>query len=305
MKIAPPVTVLVVTYQSERTLDPLFRSLDACRDAGLIDCVVVDNSSLDGTTDRVACELPWATLIHAGSNLGFGRGCNLGIERVQTPYTLLLNPDAAIEPASLTSLLAFLQASPRAGIVGPATLCGLSGEPAVLQITGRLPTPASIVRAAVPGIAADRTASQPIEPGVAAFRTGWVCGAVFLIRTELLRRLGGFDPRFFLYWEETDLCRRAAQIGFETWALGTAIARHIAGASSMDEDSRIAGCIARHYYQSRRHYLVKHHGWLAATAAELAEFGLLCAGAALDMLRGRGASKLRPRLQAALLSLPE
>jgi hypothetical protein len=63
--------------------------------------------------------------------------------------------------------------------------------------------------------------------------------------------------------------------------------------------------VARHYYQSRYYYMAKHHGWLAATAAELAEFLLLGMESALDALRGRGLQRLRPRLQAAILSLPD
>ena len=63
--------------------------------------------------------------------------------------------------------------------------------------------------------------------------------------------------------------------------------------------------MAKHYYQSRYYYMAKHHGWLAATAAELAEFVLLGVNSALDALRGRGVECLRPRLQATLLSLPD
>jgi hypothetical protein len=87
--------------------------------------------------------------------------------------------------------------------------------------------------------------------------------------------------------------------------MGTAIAYHIGGASSSDDDSRIAGCIAKHYYQSRRYYLIKHHGWARATAAEVAEFLFLCIRAAADIVRGRSAARIRPRLQAPLLSEPE
>ena len=126
-----------------------------------------------------------------------------------------------------------------------------------------------------------------------------------MIRTELMKRLNGFDPRFFLYWEETDVCQRAEETGFETWALGTALAHHVGGASSLPDDTRIWGCIAKHYFQSRYYYMVKHHGRMAATIAEVGEFVLLGMRSLVDVARGRGLYRLRPRMQAPLLSQPE
>ena len=120
-----------------------------------------------------------------------------------------------------------------------------------------------------------------------------------------MRRLNGFDPRFFLYWEETDVCERAEHEGFETWTLGTAIAHHIGSASAAPDDTMISGCIAKHYYQSRYYYMAKHHGRLAAAIAEIGEFALLGLRTMMDVVRGRGAHRLLPRMQAPLMSEPE
>jgi N-acetylglucosaminyl-diphospho-decaprenol L-rhamnosyltransferase len=132
-----------------------------------------------------------------------------------------------------------------------------------------------------------------------------VCGAIILIRTELAQRLNGFDPRFFLYWEEMDLCRRAAAMGFETWAMGTAQAQHICGASSTVDDTQIFGCIGKYFYESRYYYMIKHHGWLAATLADIFEFAFLAVGTFLDLCRGRGWGRLRPRVQTSLFNRPK
>jgi hypothetical protein len=221
---------------------------------------------------------------------------------VESPYTLFLNPDAAIEPPALRTMLQFMEQRPGAGIVGPATLCGSRDHPQ-LQPTGPYPTPWSVVREAAP-ILRRRSSSVTIVPGAPPMRTGWVCGALLMIRSSLVRQLDGFDPRFFLYWEEIDLCRRAEYAGYENWVLGTALARHVVGASS-DGGPRVGAAVARHYYQSRYYFMAKHHGWLAATVAELAELLLLGMESALDALRGRGLQRLHPRLQAAILSLPD
>jgi GT2 family glycosyltransferase len=290
-----PVTAVVVTYRSARTVGRALAAARRCHDAGLLELVVVDNASSDATREILAREAGWARVRLESVNHGFGRGCNLGFAHVASPYTVFINPDAEVEPDALRTMLEFMERNPRAGIVGPATLC----RDQELQPTGPYPTPWSTVREALP-VLRRRSSAVAIVPGAPPRRTGWVCGAVLMIRSALMRELGGFDPRFFLYWEEIDLCRRAEQAGYENWALGTALARHVVGASS-GEVPRFGTAVAKHYYQSRYYYMAKHHGRLAAAASELGEFALL----SLDALRSRGLERLRPRLQAPLLSMPD
>lgn len=296
-----PVTAVVVTYRSAATLGRALAGARRCHDAGLLDLVIVDNASTDGTREVIEHEAPWARRVYSERNVGFARGCNLGFREVTSPYALFLNPDAVIEPDALRVLLEFMQQTPRAGIAGPAIVEGADGS--VLQDTGRRPTPWSIVRDAMPGRRM-RERSWAIVPGSEPRRTEWVCGAVLLIRSDLMRKLGGFDPRFFLYWEEMDLCLRAEQAGFEIWAVGGAVVRHIGGASVAPDDARVAGCIAEHYYRSRYYFMVKHHGRVCAAAAETGEFLLLALRAAADALRGRGMARLRTRMRTPLFSLP-
>jgi len=297
-----PVTAVIVTYQSARTIGVALAAALRCRDAGLLDLVVVDNASSDATREILASHAGWADVVLEATNHGFARGCNLGLARVKSPYTLFLNPDAAIEPPALRTMLEFMEQRASAGIVGPATLCGNKDHPE-LQPAAPYPTPWTVVRDAAPFLRR-RSSAVTIVPGSPPIRTGWVCGAVLMIRSSLVRQLRGFDRRFFLYWDEIDLCRRAEQAGYENWVLGTALAHHVVGASSGGA-LRVGSAVAKHYYQSRYYYMAKHHGWLAATAAELAEFVLLGIESLLDGLRGRGLERLRPRLQAALLSLPD
>lgn len=299
-----PVTAVIVTYQSEHTVSATLAAARRCYDAQLLDSVIVDNGSTDGTPELLQREANWAQVLITGRNNGFGRGCNIGLAKVTSPYTIFINPDAWVEPDALRTMMSFMENNPRVGIVGPATLAGDVNDLPELQGTGPRPTPCSVLRAAMPFLNGPKNLS-PIVPGSTPFRTGWVCGAVFMVRTELMTRMAGFDPRFFLYWEETDVCQRAEDLGFEVWAVGNAVANHIGGASSTEDDTRISGCIAKHYYQSRRYYMIKHHGWLAATVAELGEALLLGLRTLGDLLRGRGWTRLRPRMQAALLSQPE
>ena len=299
-----PATAVIVTHQSGRTIGRALEAARRCYDAQLLDVVIVDNNSTDATCEIIGRESDWVRLILSGENNGFGRGCNLGFAQVTSPYSIFINPDAVVEPGAIQTMLRFMEQHPKVGIVGPAIVEGDKDGGTALHETGQRPTPWTILRREVPFLKA-QSISWPIAPGSEPSRTGWVCGAVLMIRTELLKRLNGFDPRFFLYWEETDVCKRADDIGFETWVLGIALAHHVGGASSLPDDTRVGGCIAKHYFQSRYYYMVKHHGRLSATIAEIGEFALLSLGALADVARGRRTHRLRPRLQAPLLSEPE
>lgn len=294
---------MVVTYQSAHTVSRLLAAVRRCYDEALLDTIIVDNNSTDGTRQLIEAESGWARIVLPDRNNGFARGCNIGLEHVTTPYVAFINPDAILDAQTLRTMLQFMETHPSAGIVGPAIIEGAEDGETQLQVTGKRLTPARMLRAALP-LRRAANALYPIIPGSEPKRTEWVCGAVFMARTRLMRHLNGFDPRFFLYWEEMDLCRRAEQAGFEIWALGTAVARHIGGASSTSDNARIGNCIAKHYFQSRYYYMAKHHGRAAAIGAELAEFLLLSIGAIFDLARGRR-SRLKPRMQVRLLSEPD
>lgn len=274
-----------------------------CFDDKVMDCVVVDNASKDRTPELLQHYQDWATIVLSDQNNGFGRGCNLGLAKVTTEYTLFLNPDAMLDSEAVGKMLAFMDANPQVGVCGPATKVGPSPEVFEWQVAGRRETPADLVRAVLPLMAA-KDLYIPIVPGNPAFKTGWICGAAMLMRTAHVKSLGGFDPRFFLYWEEVDLCKRIEDSGFGVWALPEAVAWHIGGVSSSQDASRINGCISSHFFQSRRYYMVKHHGWIAATLAELGEFCLVGIRTLLDAVRGRGTDRIKPRMQARLLSMP-
>ncbi len=259
------VTVVIVTYQSRNTIEATLEGLRQARDTGLAEIVVVDNASNDNTADFVADNYPWVKLIRSPDNLGYGRGCNLGCRNITTPYVLILNPDAVVDAHTLQILVDFMETHQRAGIAAPAIIEGDKSH----QAAGLMTTPISLLKAEF-GVRQAMPQSRRIIPGEPPFQTSWVCGAVMLIRTNIFHRLGGFDPRFFLYFEETDLCRRFSKHSAEIWAVGKAVARHIGGASAKATGQSLkSSCIAEHYYRSRFYYLVKHFGWIRAIGTEV------------------------------------
>jgi hypothetical protein len=240
--------------------------------------VVVDNASGDGSAERLADEVrasgwAWATVVESPRNGGFAAGNNVGLAELdrgaRPDWVLLLNPDTIVRPGALAALLALGRSRPRVGIVGagleyadgsdqhaafrfPSIWSELEGG-ANLGLVSRL-----LARSAVllPHAAAPR-------------RSDWVSGACLLVRREALDQIGKLDDGFFLYYEEVDLCRRAAAAGWECWQEPRARVVHLIGQATGAELG--AGARRpRYVLDSRRRYFLKHHGGAYAAAADLA-----------------------------------
>ncbi len=196
--------------------------------------IVVDNGSTDGSADNVE-NLPGVEVIRTGKNLGFAAACNIGAAAGDSPYLLFLNPDTRVEADSFSVPLSFMEHSDNAHV----GICGIqlmdeNGQ--VARTCARFP---SLGRLAVGALGLDKL------PGLrsAAVRMAeWdhsesravdqVMGAFFLVRRDLFQRLGGFDERFFVYFEEVDLSFRARQAGWGSFYLAAARAFHAGGGTS-------------------------------------------------------------------------
>lgn len=296
----PAIAVITVTYNSEATLEGTLRRLRRAAADGVAETVLVDNASTDRTRDLLDAARDWATVVFSDENIGFGRGCNLGAAQTRAGFLLFLNPDAEMEPRDIAALADLLDRKRTAAIVGPATDRG-GGQ---WQHAGGLASPMRILRPCLPrgGLSASR---RIIRPGEAPFQTDWVSGGAMMVRREAWEALGGFDPRFFLYFEETDLCRRALDAGWEIWASGEAICRHDAGHSARQTDRPLfSNCIPEHYFRSRFYYLRKHWGPAGAVATELAELALLALRSVVGLARGGSPLPLRERLSGPLMRTP-
>ena len=296
----PRIVAVVVTYNSASTIGQALAALRGCHDAGVARTVVVDNASTDDTKAILDQNSDWITIVDSPGNIGFGRGCNLGLAIVDEPYVVFVNPDAVIEQHACRALAQFLDENPRAAMVSPAII-NTDGS---VQHVGGITTPLSLIIAAS-GINIAPQGRKLAIPGTAPFRTDWLCGALIMARSSVLKELGGFDPRFFLYFEETDLCRRVSY-GHELWAVPTAIATHVGGASSESSNqSRMSNCVAEHYFQSRYYYLRKHFGIVRAATTEICELVLVLLRAAGRRLQGRSSEDLTRRFGWPMFRIPE
>lgn len=296
----PRVTSIIVTYQSRGTVAQALDALLPLHTAGFLKAIVVDNNSTDGTPAFISASYPWVRLSQNTSNLGFGTACNQALQAVTTPYILLLNPDAVLDAHALHLLVNFMEEHHRAGICAPAVQYG-SG---VFQHVGARTTPWKVLLAPLCSNWACR-GRRYVLPGDRPFLTDWICGCTMLIRKRVIDEIGMFDQRFFLYFEETDLCFRAQQSGWEIWAVGESVGTHIGAASAKaGTEDCVDQSILKHYFESRFYYMTKHYGWFLAAVAEIGERLCLCVRAALNPLRRRPSVTLRQRLRAPFLRLP-
>ncbi|HWB78233.1 MAG TPA: glycosyltransferase family 2 protein [Nannocystaceae bacterium] len=271
--------VVIVNY---KTADLALRALaSALPDVKTLGArvTVVDNASGDGSPERLKAgiaALPDASLVElvvAEKNGGFGYGNNLAIRRAlasSDPPELvyLLNPDAVADPGAIQRLVAFMDSHPECGIAG-THITDVGGTTHVSAF--RFPSPLGEVEGTLRlGVATKVLQKWSVwsNPCDRTCQVDWVSGASSIIRREVLEGVGLFDENFFLYFEETDLCRRAAEAGWQTWFVREASVEHLRAAATGLKD--VAKPMPAYWFQSRRYYFLKQGGsrelWLANLA---------------------------------------
>ncbi len=275
------VDVVTVAYNSAEHLRGCVEPLS---ELDWVQVIVVDNASSDAGLATVA-DLP-VLAVASPENLGFAGGCNLGWRAGESPYVLFLNPDAAIDEASLRRLVDVLESRTGAGLAAPQIVGGRGELHYSLRRFPRLRS--TYAQAFLLHRLAPRASwSDEIIRDPAAYESSgaqqWVSGACMLVRRSVLDELGGWDDGFFLYCEDIDLCRRIHALGLEVWYEPTARVEH-AGGGSAPRASMLPFLAA-----SRLRYARLHRSSLAAAGEQLG----LVVEAAGRMLVAKGGRAVR------------
>jgi hypothetical protein len=280
------IDIIVVNWNAGVGLLECVRSIIQHGEGLVEKIVVVDNDSSDGSTVQVEDE-PAITMVHAGANLGFGKACNRGARLCDSEYLLFLNPDAKLMAGSLAAALNFMR-QPSNARVG---VCGIQ----LIDEQGRLARSCSRFHS-VGSFAAHalglnrirclRALGHTMEewPHTTTRAVDHVIGAFYLIRRSLFESLGGFDERFFLYFEDVDLSMRVSGAGWESVYLADAQAFHAGGGTSRQVKA------ARLFYslRSRLLYGFKHFSPREAwTLVALTVFCEPVSRCVLSLVRGR------------------
>jgi len=251
------LAVVAVTYSPGDSLLTFLDSLAGATDWPL-DIVLADNGSTDSSVEDAA-RRPGVRVIRTGGNLGYGRAANLGVKESTAEFIVVANPDVEWEPGSLDRLLSAADRWPSGGAFGPL-IHTASG--ATYPSARALPSLTGGIGHALCG------SWWPANPWTRAYRgenespgersAGWLSGSCLLLRRQAFEEIGGFDPGYFMYFEDVDLGDRLGQAGWQNVYVPSAVVCHTQGHATALDPGRMATELHRGAwrYLSRR-----YSGW--------------------------------------------
>jgi GT2 family glycosyltransferase len=261
----PSVGIAIVNWNSGEQLRDCLASIASAdwQDAALTAIVVVDNASTDGSADGLDPLPLTVDVVRNPANHGFAAACNQAAAGINADYLLFLNPDTLVERHTISAAVTCLESAGHAsaGIVGVQLV---DGEGSISRSCARFPTPWSMASKALgldrmlPSFCRsylmtdwDHTSSREVDH---------VMGAFYLVRSSIFRALGGFDPGFFMYFEDLDFSLRARHAGWRSLYFASVRACHRGGGAS----EQVKATRLFYSLRSRLHYARKHFSRPAA-----------------------------------------
>jgi len=261
--VAQRLAVVTVTYSPGEHLEHFLRSL-AVATAECPPVVLADNGSTDGAPEAAAEWHEQVQLLHTGGNIGYGAAANRGVAELPTEYDWILvaNPDVEFLPGSVDELLAAARRWPRAAALGPlirepdgSVYPSAREVPRLLAGSGH-----ALLGGVWPANPWSKRYRRPEEqPGERA--AGWLSGSCLLLRRSAFEAIGGFDSRYFMYFEDVDLGERLARAGWHNVYVTSAEVTHAQGHAA---DRSPKAMLTAHHDSAYRFQASRHPQWYAA-----------------------------------------
>ncbi len=207
MSSTPLISAIVLNYRSPRDTVRCVQALKKQTIADQLEILAVDNHSDDESIGFLRAQLsglPDVRIVEERGNLGYGRGNNAAAKLARGQYLLIINPDNILPPEGLEKMLAVLKSDEKIGIVGPALVYP---DGSIRPSARTFPRPGDLLRKRVFPKTWHATYQKQLH-ATEMMNVDWLVGACLLLRTDLYKELKGFDERFFLFFEDIDLCRR-------------------------------------------------------------------------------------------------
>jgi N-acetylglucosaminyl-diphospho-decaprenol L-rhamnosyltransferase len=266
-----PLRVVAVTYSPGEALEQFLVSLSRATSRPL-DVVLADNGSTDGAPERAARDFPYVRVLPTGGNIGYGAAANVGLADLRSGYALVANPDLRFEPGSVDELHAVAARWPRAATVGPA----IRTPDGDLYPSARdLPELSTGIGHALFGW------MWPGNPWTARYRrereaprerpSGWLSGSCLLVDLAAFHSVGGFDPGYFMYFEDVDLAARLGERGWLHIYAPSAMVEHEGGHATRRSPHRMQRV---HHTSALRYMSRRHQGRLRGPLRVALRLGL-------------------------------
>jgi N-acetylglucosaminyl-diphospho-decaprenol L-rhamnosyltransferase len=272
--------VVILNYRTpDLTIDCLRSLLNEVQSLPGTQVVVSDNNSGDGSVEKIAAAVAiegwqdWVSLMPLDRNGGFAFGNNAVIRTAlkstnPPPYFLLLNPDTIVHPGALKALVNFMSDRPDVGIAGSR----LENPDGTSQHSAfRFPSIFSELDFGLRlGLVSRWLSRWAVIPPISeeVCQTDWLSGASLMVRREVFESVGLLDERYFMYFEELDFCRQTWRSGWSCWYVPQSRVIHLVGQSSGINSKAAAKRLPQYWFDSRRHYFLKNHGWFYAAIVD-------------------------------------
>ena len=229
------LSIIIISWNVKNDLIRCLKSLYENQPSNTFEVIVVDNASTDGTVEAAKSNFPEVVIVTNSENRGFAAANNQGIEKSQSQYVLLLNPDTLVHSDSLNILVDFMDKNKDVGVCGPQLL---NEDGTIQPSVRRFPT--------FRGALYRHTALRYLR----IFRNEYkkwlmknfdhktemdvdqVMGAALMVKRSITDRIGTMDEQFFMYYEEVDLCYRVKQAGWRVVFVPAAVITHLGGQSA-------------------------------------------------------------------------
>lgn len=229
------ISVIIVSWNVKRLLQQAIEALLASDVAMPLEIIVVDSASHDGSAAMVASTFPTVKLIASPENLGYAGGNNAGAAAATGDFLFFLNPDTKVNGQTIAILADYLTQHPQVGAIGPKMYYG---DGSIQSSVRRFPTVASmfwestLLEQWFPDNAVSQAYKYSQRPLTEAIAVDWLVGAALFIRKSVWDSIGPLDEAYFMYFEETDWCRRCAEAGWAIHYVPGAELIHYEGQSS-------------------------------------------------------------------------
>lgn len=248
------VSIIIVNYNTEKLLDDCLFSIYEKTSEIQFEVIVVDNDSSKGSIDNLIEKYPVAKFHSAGKNLGFGKANNLGASLASGKYLFFLNPDTLLLNNAVSILANYMESHPHTGICGGNMYKKDMSPASSLYNTDFLTYEYKIIFniKRTPGF---NYTHEPQEVLV-------IVGADLLIRKDIFDKMKGFDPDFFMYFEEVELCYRVRRSGYKIISVPDAEIIHLQGGSAENKSDELNKWSYQEHWYSKYLFFEKTKGLL-------------------------------------------
>lgn len=261
------VSIIIVHYKVKKVLYDCLLSIKKFAPSVPYEIIVIDNDEIKTIEKYLKTHYPYVKYVPASENLGYGKGNNLGVQTARGEYVFILNPDTLVEKGMVDGLLKYIEKNKKVGAVAPSLYDGkgkiypLQGTKSLTPLSGIIGL--SFINKIFPNNSVSKVYWMKDIDKTKPYEVDVVPGTAFLIKKSLFVKLGGFDRNLFLYFEESDLCKRVKEAGYNLFILPEAKLTHFWAASTPPSDK-----LKKIFRESRFYYFKKNFGLVNALLVE-------------------------------------